>query len=60
MKQITLRLPDELFEAVEKQRGLVPRETWIKDKLAVVTGGPVPPRVVRERDAAARERKAQR
>lgn len=34
MKQISLRLPDDLYDEVERERGLVPRETWIKDKLA--------------------------
>jgi hypothetical protein len=30
MRQITLRIDDELFEKIERARGQVPRERWLR------------------------------
>jgi hypothetical protein len=47
-------------DALATKRGQT-RRVFVERALeTAVRGGPVPPRVVRERDAAARERKAQR
>lgn len=51
MKQISLRLTDELYEAVEDKRGLIPRETWIKAQLErAMCEVPVVPAVVKRFD----------
>jgi hypothetical protein len=36
MKQIALRLSDELAAAIDSRRGQVPRERWIRERLAEV------------------------
>lgn len=44
MKQVSLRLDDELHAAIERARGDVPRERWIRGALiAAATGEPGSP-----------------
>lgn len=40
MRQISLRLADELVAAIDRERGNTPRERWIRWRLEEATGGP--------------------
>jgi hypothetical protein len=52
MKQIALRLPDELAAAVDASRGQVPRERWIRELIQERLGSV--PVVARVEEQAAR------
>jgi hypothetical protein len=38
MKQISVRVDDELREAIDKARGQIPREAWMRTVLAAAAG----------------------
>ena len=40
MKQISVRVDDELREAIDKARGQIPREAWMRTVLAAATEVP--------------------
>jgi hypothetical protein len=40
VKSHNLRMPDELFTAIDAVRGEVPRNTWIVSRLAAMIEGP--------------------
>lgn len=43
MKQVNLRIEDELLERVDRHRGAVPRNTWILQALRQSLQGPAFP-----------------
>lgn len=50
MRKITITVPDDAFEALEKRRGKVKRATYVSDLIKADSGAAVFPVLVRSKD----------